>query len=86
VRAMSGEDYQHLVALYAVEPWGPARDNMHVAMQLTQVANMNRGKGSATVEPSRFILTRKPKIKNDSKRITALRGAIKQTRMQENGG
>lgn len=86
MRALSGDDYQHLVALYSVEPWGPERDNLHHAMQLSQVANMNRTKGAPVVEPSRFILTRKPKSNDDTKKIAALRGAIKQSRKQANGG
>ena len=83
VRALSGEDYRHLVALYNVEPWGPERDNAHAAMQLTQVANMNRGRGQPPVDMSRFILTKKPKAKTDAKRIVAFRASIQQSRKEK---
>jgi len=86
VRELSGEDYKNLVALYAVEPWGQERDNLHVAMQLSQVANMNRARGSAAIDPSRFMLGRKPKQNDDAKKISALRGSIKQSRKVANGG
>jgi hypothetical protein len=67
--------------LYAVDPWGSERDNLHVAMQLSQTANMNRGKGQPTIEATRFMLARKPKTDNSNKRIAALRGAIKQSKV-----
>ena len=86
VRALSGEDYRHLVALYNVDPWGAERDNMHTAMILAQGANMNRARGTPPIDISRFILTKKPKINDDAKRVSAFRAAIKQSsRVKENG-
>ncbi len=86
VRALSGEDYRHLVALYNVDPWGSERDNMHTAMILAQGANMNRRRGTPPIDISRFILTKKPKTQNDAKRVSAFRAAIKQSqKVRENG-
>jgi hypothetical protein len=72
---MSGNDYANLIALYAIDPDGPERDNRHAAMQLAQVANLNRRKGSSSIAPHRFMLTQNTDPATD--KVKALRMAIR---------
>jgi hypothetical protein len=80
VRALSGEDYSNFRALYAIQPWGAERDNLHTAMLLAQNANMQRTKQTDPVfHPRQFMIGAEPpdKSKINAERIRALRDHIK---------
>jgi hypothetical protein len=80
VRAMSGTDYANLLALYTIDPDGSERDNKHVAMQLAQVANINRRKGAPLISPLKFMLTQNSDPKTN--KVKALRTAIKMAKQK----
>ena len=63
--------------MYLSDPWGPERDNMHVAMLLSQTANLHRKKGTMPINPKKFMLTR-TKDEIEVERISALHAFIHQ--------
>lgn len=56
----AGMSYNELRAwdeYYRLEPWGPARDNMHAGLVASTLVNINRRKGTRAATFQDFMLT-----------------------------
>ena len=78
VRQLRGEDYAMFRALYAVQPWGPERDNWHMAVLGTIGVNTHLQKGKRPLQPNEFMFGYQ-KQKNDKRRVSAFRAHIRES-------
>lgn len=55
IEVMTYDEYITWAAFFSLEPRGDERADWHTAMVMAQQANMNRGKNTPRLPPSRFL-------------------------------
>ena len=53
---MSGREFSQWMEFYALEPFGPVRDNLHAGQIAAMLFNANRGKGRRPMSANDFLL------------------------------